>query len=123
MAVFEGDSIQIPVPFALPFLGITDSSTFTINKAYFQLFVRIVVTVCAVLLFWPKIKGAFGFTNTADTEAQRKDIQERIAKIEHERDEKKGQKSYGVVTGPKANDATASRSVPAQETATKRRKA
>lgn len=119
MGIFESDSIHIPVPFALPFLGIPEPTTLSINKGQFQLFMRIVVFVCSALIFWPKIKGAFGFSSAADTEEQRKDIQERIAKIEHERGEKKGQKSYGVVTGSSAGNKIVAEK---EATGTKRRK-
>lgn len=122
MAIIDEEYIRIPIPFALPFLGVTEPTSLSINKAQFQLFMRIVVFVCSAFLFWPKIKGAFGFQTVVNTEEQLNDIQERIAKIEHERDMKKdSKKSYAVVTGPTDGEVT-----PAAEKAgagPKRRKA
>ena len=98
MAKVTDDSIQINVPFALPALGMPEPTTISINKANFQFAVRLIVGICAFLLFWPKIKGAFGIA-PRDMEAETKDIQERIAKLEHERNQSQGQKSYAVATG------------------------
>lgn len=107
MSTIQEEYIRIPIPFALPFLGVSEPTTLSINKAQFQLFMRIVVFICSGFLFWPKIKGAFGFSTAADTEEQRKDLQERIAKLEHERDMKKDpKKNYAVVTGPTDSNAT-----------------
>ena len=102
MAELKDDSIQLTAPFALPFLGIQEGMTLSLNKSNLQLFMRVMVCVCSALLFWPRIRGAFGFAPSAATEAQTKDIQERIAKIEHEREQKQGssKKSYAVATGP-----------------------
>lgn len=121
MAIIEEEYIRLPIPFALPFLGISEPTTLSINKAQFQLFMRVVVFICSAFLFWPKVKGAFGFSTAVDTEEQRRDLQERIAKIEHERDVKTdSKKSYAVVTGSADNSTS-----PAKEKAgagSKRRK-
>merc|ERR1712232_1500923 len=85
MAKVTEDAIQINLPFAAPALGIPEPTTISINKANLQLLVRVLVGVCALLLFWPKVKSAFGFTSKRDMEAETRDIQERIAKLEQER--------------------------------------
>jgi len=124
MAKVTEDSIQIYLPFAVPFLGLQEPTTISINKAYLQLLVRIIVVVCTGLLFWPKIKGAFGF-EARDMEAETKDIQERIAKLEHERGEPRGQKNYGVATAPAGEQSVAPAKAPAgkEKGSVKRRKA
>lgn len=124
MAKVTDDAIEIGIPFALPFLGIHKPTTLSINKAYLQLAVRIIVSVCAALLFWPKIKSAFGFSSNAVTEAQTQEIQDRIAKLEHERDRRKGQKSYAVATGTGATPGTPATTTAAKDKGSaKRRKA
>ena len=125
MKLITDESINIPIPFAIPLLGITEPTTLSVDKARFQLLVRIIVVICAGLLFWPKVKGAFGFSTAADTEAQRKDIQERIAKIEHESGEKREpKKNFAVVTGtPDASATPTSTGNDADKAGTKRRKA
>lgn len=125
MASVEDDYIRIPIPFAVPIIGITEPTSLSINKAQFQLLMRIVVFICTGFLFWPKIKGAFGFATGPDTEEQRKDLQERIAKIEHERSVKtESKKNYAVVTGSTESKATSPTSVSEKESAAaKRRKA
>lgn len=101
MAKVTDDSIQVNIPFAVPFLGLHEPTTFSLNRNIFQTAVRVIVVVCSALLFWPRIKAAFGFRDTV-SEDQTKDIQERIAKLEHEkaqRTDQKGKKSYAVATG------------------------
>ncbi|KAK5939324.1 hypothetical protein PMZ80_008628 [Knufia obscura] len=124
MAKVTEDSIQVSLPFAVPLLGIPEPTTISVNKANLQLLVRIIVGVCAFLLFWPKIKGAFGFA-ARDMEQETKDIQERIAKLEHEREQKQGQKSYAVATGPGGSEpATPAKATGGKEKGgAKRRKA
>lgn len=98
MAKVTEDSIQINVPFAIPLLGIPEPTTVSINKANLQFLVRIIVGLCSLFLFWPKVKAALGF-GSRDMEAETKDIQDRIAKLEHERHQAQGQKSCAVATG------------------------
>jgi len=105
MAKVTEDSIQINLPFALPALGLAEPTTISINKATLQVLVRVIVGVCALMLFWPKVKAAFGFTSR-DLEAETREIQERIAKLEHERSQTSGQKSYAVVSGAGGSKAT-----------------
>jgi len=106
MAKVTEDTIQINLPFAVPALGIPEPTTISINKANLQTLVRVLVGVCALLLFWPKVKSAFGFTSKRDMEAETRDIQQRIAKLEQERSPTQGQKSYAVATGSGGKEPT-----------------
>jgi len=106
MAKVTEDSIQISLPFAVPALGIAEPATISINKANLQLLVRVIVGICAAFLFWPKIRAAFGLAPPRDMEAEARDIQERIAKLEHERGQTQGQKSYAVATGSGGTNPT-----------------
>lgn len=124
MAKVTDDAIEIGIPFALPFLGINEPTTLSINKTYLQLLVRIIVTVCTGFLFWPRIKTAFGFSSNAVTEAQTQEIQDRIAKLEHERDQRQSQKSYAVATASGAAPNTPAATAAAKDKGSaKRRKA
>lgn len=106
MAILTDDKIQLPIPFAVPFLGLHEPTSIAFDKSQVQLVVRVLVCLCSVLLFWPKIRAAFGFS-AAPSEDQTKEIQERIAKLEHEREKRTGQKNYAVVTGGSSDANTA----------------
>ena len=123
MAKVTDDTIQIDVPFTIPALGMSEPTTISISKANLQLAVRILVGVCTVFLFWPKIRMAFGFGTGRDVEMETKDIQERIAKLEHERDQAKEKKSYAVATGPGRQSAPAQAAGGKEKGSAKRRKA
>lgn len=124
MAKVTDNSIEIGIPFAIPSIGIHEPVTLSINKAYFQVCVRVIVGICAFLLFWPKIKAAFGFTSPAVMEAQTQEIQERIAKMEHERDERQTKQNYAVATAPSVTSTTPTSAKAGKETGSaKRRKA
>lgn len=98
MASVDDDSIKVSVPFAIPFLGISEPTTLHINKSSFQLFMRVVVIVCTFLLFWPRLVSTWRAATGTDEEAKRKEINERIGKLEKERDAtKQAGKKYAVV--------------------------
>ena len=99
MATVTENSIIISIPFAIPAIGLTQPTTISLNKNVVQTIIRIIVAICAAIIFWPKIAPAFGFGGQRDVEAER-DIQERIAKMESERDVRtEGQKKVAVVNG------------------------
>lgn len=99
MAMVTENTIQFQVPFAIPSLGIQEPTTISSNKQNLQLIVQIIVAVCAGFLLWPKLLPPSA-SRAEMMEAETKDIQGRIAKLEHERDQAKGQKSCAVATGP-----------------------
>jgi len=86
MAFVEDDRIKIKIPFAVPFLGIHEPTTLNLNKATFQFVLRLVVCFCAFLLFWPRVVRTWRAATGTDDEARQKEINERIAKMEKERD-------------------------------------
>lgn len=125
MAKVTDEAIQISIPFAVPLLGLHEPTTISVDRSILQTVVRVIVVICAALLFWPRVKTAFGFSNTV-TEDQTKDIQERIAKLEHERGQRqdqKGQKNYAVATGPGTTSTESTTSTAKDKGSAKRRKA
>lgn len=100
MAFVEDDTIKIRIPFAVPFLGIHEPTTLNISKTNFQFVLRLVVCFCAFLLFWPRVVSTWRAATGSDDEARQKEINERIAKIEKERDSTiAAGKKYAVVGG------------------------
>ena len=85
MFSLEDNLIKIDVPFAIPFLGLNEPTTISINKNYLQFSVRLLVVFCSFLLFWPRVVSTWRAATGTDEESKRKEINERIAKLESER--------------------------------------
>lgn len=98
LPIVTDEYIQIPIPFAVPILGLNEPTTISIDKARLQLIVRIIVAICTGFLLWPKFRTGLGLSNR-NMDAEQRDIQERIAKLEHEREQRSNNKVAAVATG------------------------
>lgn len=119
----EADLLEITIP-SIRFLGMNEPLTLQLEKEYLKLAVRILVVWCTFLLFKDRMAKAWRTMFGDNDEARQKEISERIAKLEAERDRAKAapgpaKKSYAVATGS-AGDASAS---PSEKGGAKRRKA
>lgn len=119
----EPDLLEFTVP-SIRFLGINEPLHLQFEKEYLKLAVRILVVWCTFLLFKPRMARAWRIMFGDNDEARQKEISERIAKLEAERDRAKGtpgpaKKSYAVATGS-VGDSSAS---PNEKGGAKRRKA
>lgn len=99
----EPDLLEITIP-SIRFLGINEPFTLQFEKEYLKLFVRIIVVWCTFLLFKDRMAKAWRTMFGDNDEARQREIQERIAVLEAERDRAKaapatGKKNIAVATG------------------------
>lgn len=119
----EPDLLEFTIP-TIRFLGINEPMTLQFEKEYLKLAVRVVVVWCTFLLFRDRIgklwRSMFGDTD----EARQREIQEKIAVLEAERDRAlgskpaSGKKNIAVTTGSAGPSAS-----PSEKGGSKRRKA
>lgn len=121
----ESDLLEFTIP-TISFLGMSEPLHLQFEKEYLKLAVRVIVVWCTFLLFRPRMAKAWKIMFGDNDEEKQKEIQERIAVLEAQREKSKkggatpaGKKTYAVATAP----TTSSTASPAEKGSAKRRKA
>lgn len=104
-ATKESDPIEFTIP-TIGFLGMNEPIHLKLEKEYLKLAVRLIVVYCTFLLFKPRMAKAWKIMFGDNDEERQKEIQERIAVLEAERERAKKdgatpvKKNFAVATGP-----------------------
>lgn len=121
----EPDLLEFTIP-TISFLGMNEPLHLQFEKEYLKLAVRVIVVWCTFLLFRPRMAKAWNVMFGNNDEEKQREIQERIAVLEAQREKSKkdgatptGKKTYAVATAP----TTSSTASPAEKGSAKRRKA
>lgn len=125
----QPDLFEFTIP-TISFLGMTEPLHLQFETEYLKLAVRVIVVWCTFLLFRPRMAKAWKVMFGDNEEERQKDIQQRIAILEAQRDaaNREGvvpavKKSYAVATTPGASSTTTTASPAESKGSAKRRKA